>query len=66
MRFVKDQELANTYRIPVDDFNYLRQLFKFNGIPKYVVISKNGDVIDNDYKMYEFTNTVDEIIKNHK
>ena len=66
MRFVKDQELANTYRIPVDDFNYLRQLFKFNGIPKYVVISKNGDVIDDDYKMYEFTNTVDEIIKNHK
>ena len=66
MRFVKDQELVNTYRIPVDDFNYLRQLFKFNGIPKYVVISKNGDVIDNDYKMYEFTNTVDEIIKNHK
>jgi thiol-disulfide isomerase/thioredoxin len=64
--FVKDQELANTYRIPADDFNYLRQLFKFNGIPKYVVIAKNGGVIDDDYKMYEFTSTVDEIIKKYK
>ena len=66
MRFVKDQELANTYRIPVDDFNYLRQLFKFNGIPKYVVIAKNGDVIDDDYEMYEFHDTVDDIIKTYK
>ncbi|WP_400077491.1 TlpA family protein disulfide reductase [Winogradskyella sp. R77965] len=64
--FVKNQDLVNTYRIPVDDFNYLRQLFKFNGIPKYVVIAKNGEVIDDDYKMYEFTSTVDEIIKKNK
>ena len=64
--FVKDQELANTYRIPSDEFNYLRQLFKFNGIPKYVVIAKNGEVINDDYKMYQFNNTVDDIIKNYK
>ncbi|WP_397445763.1 TlpA family protein disulfide reductase [Polaribacter sp. R77954] len=66
MSFVKDQKLENTYRIPVDNFNYLRQLFKFNGIPKYVVIAKNGEVINDDYKMYEFTRTVDDIIKNYK
>ncbi len=66
MSFVKDQKLENTYRIPVDNFNYLRQLFKFNGIPKYVVIAKNGEVINDDYNMYEFTRTVDDIIKNYK
>ena len=66
LRFIKSQELVNTYRIPVDDFNYLRQLFKFNGIPKYVVIAKNGELIDDDYKMYRFNNTVDDIIKNYK
>ena len=66
LSFIKDQELVNTYRVPVDDFNYLRQLFKFNGIPKYIVISKNGEVIDDDYKMYEFTRTVDNIINKYK
>jgi hypothetical protein len=64
--FVTQQELTNTYRIPSDEFNYLRQLFKFNGIPKYVVIAKNGEVIDDDYKMYMFNSTVDEIIQKNK
>ncbi len=66
LKFIKSQELVNTYRVPVDDFNYLRQLFKFNGIPKYVVIAKNGEVIDEDFKMYRFNETVDGIIKNYK
>ena len=66
LKFVESQELVNTFRISNDQFNYLRQLFKFNGIPKYVVIAKNGEVIDDDYKMYQFNNTVDHIIKKFK
>lgn len=66
LKFIKNQELDNTYRIPSDDYNYLRELFKFNGIPKYVIIAKNGEIIDDDYKMYRFENTVDRIIKNYK
>lgn len=66
LKFIENQELINTYRVSNDDFNYLRQLFKFNGIPQYVVISKNGEVIDNDYKMYRFNDTVDGIIEKHK
>ena len=65
-KFIKEQELINTYSIPSDDFNYLRQLFKFNGIPKYVVIAKNGEVIDDDYEMYRFNTTVDDIVKKYK
>lgn len=65
-KFIKEQELVNTHIIESDNFNYLRQLFKFNGIPKYVVIAKNGEIIDDDYKMYRFNNTVDDIIKSHQ
>ena len=64
--FVENQNLVNTYRVSSDEFNYLRQLFKFNGIPRYVVIAKNGEVIDDHYKMYTFNNTVDDIIKKYK
>jgi thiol-disulfide isomerase/thioredoxin len=52
--FVKEQGLINVYRIPKDDFNFLRELFRFNGIPRYVVIDKNGDVINDDFNIYSF------------
>lgn len=32
------------YRIPQANYNYLRQLFRFNGIPHYELIEKDGTV----------------------
>ena len=32
------------YRIPATDFHYLRQLFRFNGIPHYVLMEKDGSI----------------------
>lgn len=52
--FVKEQELQHTYRLPSDDFIYLRQLFKFNGIPRYIVINKEGQVMNDDFQMHNF------------
>lgn len=49
--FVSDQELVNTYRLKSDDFLYLRQLFRFNGIPRYVVINQEGQVLNDDFPM---------------
>ena len=60
--FVKDQELKNINRISTDDFNQLRQLFKFNGIPRYVVIDKNGDVINSNFRMWNFETGLGKII----
>ncbi|WP_111309054.1 TlpA family protein disulfide reductase [Confluentibacter sediminis] len=60
--FVKEQDLKNIYRLSTDDYNYLRQLFKFNGIPKYVVIDKNGDVINEDFPMHNFNFELDKIL----
>ncbi|GAA3648971.1 TlpA family protein disulfide reductase [Flavivirga jejuensis] len=65
-KFVEEQELKNTYRLSLDDYNYLRQLFKFNGIPKYVVIDKNGDVINDNFSMYLFDYLLDGILEKYK
>ena len=37
------------YRIPMSDYHHLRQLFHFNGIPRYVLIDRDGNVMDEDY-----------------
>lgn len=52
--FVEEQQLEHTYRLTDDEYLYLRQLFKFNGIPRYVVIDKEGRVLDDDFNMYSF------------
>lgn len=33
------------YRLPPDDFRYLRQLFRFNGIPHYETLDRKGRVL---------------------
>ncbi len=53
-KFIGEQDMVNTFRIPTDEYNYLRQLFRFNGIPRYVVIDKNGDVINSNFPMHNF------------
>lgn len=65
-KLVDEQGLKNTIRLSTDDFYYLRQLFRFNGIPRYVVIDKNGDVIDGDFKMYNFENELIKILSMQK
>ncbi|KAA6326440.1 Thiol-disulfide oxidoreductase ResA [termite gut metagenome] len=50
-KFVEEQELVNTYRLLSDEYNYLRQLFKFNGIPHYVMVDKEGQIVDDNYHM---------------
>jgi thiol-disulfide isomerase/thioredoxin len=64
--FVKEQELKNVFRLPKDDYNYLRQLFKFNGIPKYVVIDANGDVLNDNFEMHNFEYELPKILPKYK
>ncbi len=64
--FVTEQEMKNTYRISTDEFNLLRQLFRFNGIPRYVVIDQKGDVINDDFEMHNFEFKLGEILPSYK
>jgi thiol-disulfide isomerase/thioredoxin len=53
-KFIGEQALKNTYRISEKDFLSIRQLFKFNGIPRYVIIDKEGKVLNDDFRMHNF------------
>lgn len=64
-KFVKEQELENIYRLPTDDYNRLRQLFKFNGIPRYIVVDKKGEVINDDFAMHNFNHLLDGILEKY-
>jgi thiol-disulfide isomerase/thioredoxin len=64
-KFVKEQELENIYRLSSDDYNRLRQLFKFNGIPRYVVIDKKGEMINDDFPMHNFNYLLDGILEKY-
>lgn len=61
-KFVAEQGMKNIYRLSVDDYNYLRQLFKFNGIPHYTVIDKVGNVISNNFQMHNFDSELNGIL----
>jgi thiol-disulfide isomerase/thioredoxin len=60
--FVKEQELVHTYRLSADDFLYLRELFRFNGIPRYVVINKEGQVLNDNFEMYNFESELQNLL----
>lgn len=64
--FVSDQNLIHTYRVTTDNYNRFRQLFKFNGIPKYVVLDKKGKVINDHFQMHNFENELPEILEMYK
>ncbi len=60
--FIAEQELTHTHRLSADDFRLLRQLFKFNGIPRYVVIDPDGRVLNDDFPMHNFKFELDRIL----
>lgn len=62
-KFVKEQELTNVYRIKQDDYLYLRELFKFNGIPRYVMVDREGRIMDDNFQMHNFERALQEALK---
>ena len=63
-KFVNEQGMKNIYRLSIDDYNYLRQLFKFNGIPHYTVIDRQGNVLSNNFQMHNFESELSGILSN--
>jgi len=53
-KFVNEQELTHTYRLTADQYRYMRQLFRFNGIPHYVLVDREGKIIDDNFSSYNF------------
>jgi thiol-disulfide isomerase/thioredoxin len=53
-KFVEEHGLKHTVRLSDDDYAYMRQLFAFNGIPRYVLLDEEGRVLDDNFMMYNF------------
>lgn len=56
--YVKEQGLKHSYMISDDDFNYMMQLFRFNGVPHYVFIDPDGNVLDTDFSRFGFEDAI--------
>jgi len=53
-KFVNEQELINTYRLNADQYRYMRQLFRFNGIPRYILVDREGKIMDDNFTSRNF------------
>ncbi|MDH8701547.1 thiol-disulfide isomerase/thioredoxin [Dysgonomonadaceae bacterium PH5-43] len=63
-KFVEEHSLYNSYILTPDEMNYMRQLFKFSGIPRYIKVDKDGKIIDDNYSMYvRFSQDIEELTK---
>ncbi|MES2455776.1 MAG: thioredoxin-like domain-containing protein [Bacteroidota bacterium] len=50
--YTKKNLMSNTHRISADDYLALRALFKFNGIPRYVLVTAEGKIQDDNFASY--------------
>jgi hypothetical protein len=56
--YVKDQNLKHSYFISDDDFKSMMQLFRFTGIPHYVFIDPDGNVLDANFICLDFEEAI--------
>ncbi|WP_028296694.1 TlpA family protein disulfide reductase [Olivibacter sitiensis] len=52
--FVREQGLFNSIRLSKDDYYLLQDLFNFNGIPRYVLVNRIGNIMNDDFPFYRF------------
>lgn len=59
MQFYKDYIVKNSmfesYRVSADEYRALRKLFKFNGIPRYVLMDPDGRIRSDNFQMHNLT-----------
>ncbi|WP_316817604.1 TlpA disulfide reductase family protein [Pedobacter nyackensis] len=49
-------QMWNSYRISADEYLLLRELFKFNGIPRYILVDATGKIKNDNFRNYNFRN----------
>jgi thiol-disulfide isomerase/thioredoxin len=65
-KFVEEQELTNTWRVSADEYRYFRQLFRFNGIPHYVLVDREGRIIDDAAQGWQPEYIMNEVLEKEK
>jgi len=54
--YIVKNSMINTHRIKADEYLALRELFKFNGIPRYVLVNAEGKIQDDNFSSYNLQN----------
>lgn len=49
-KYNKENLMANSYRVSAADYRAFRELFKFNGIPRYILVNDQGKIMDDNFK----------------
>ncbi|MBD1432875.1 TlpA family protein disulfide reductase [Sphingobacterium sp. DN00404] len=49
--YTKKQKMVNSYKVSNDEYRALRELFRFNGIPHYILVGAEGRIFDDKYMM---------------
>jgi thiol-disulfide isomerase/thioredoxin len=62
-KFVKEQGLIYTYRLSDDDYNRMRELFKFNGIPHYETVDREGRIMKKSIFTHNFDRDFELLMK---
>lgn len=44
--------MTNSFLVSEDDYLAFRELFRFNTIPRYVIVDPNGIIKDDNFAMY--------------
>lgn len=52
----EQNHMLNSYRVSADEYLLLRELFKFNGIPRYILVDANGRIKNANFRNYDFKN----------
>jgi thiol-disulfide isomerase/thioredoxin len=60
--FVKEQGLAHSFRLSADQMNHLRQLFRFFGVPRYVLVDRQGRILDDNFRNARLLNVSEPLL----
>ena len=60
--YIVENDMSESYRVSADEYMALRELFKFNGIPRYVLMDPDGRIRNDDFQMHNWKS---ELTKNY-
>ncbi|MEJ5148807.1 TlpA family protein disulfide reductase [Sphingobacterium sp. MYb388] len=60
--YIVENDMSESYRVSADEYMALRELFKFNGIPRYVLMDPDGTIRNDDFQMHNWKS---ELTKNY-
>ncbi len=53
--YIAKNSMFESYRVSADEYRALRELFKFNGIPRYVLMDPDGRIRNDNFQMHNLT-----------